>query len=124
MNATFPPRLPFEVFDGVGDVAGISVNSRLRECAIKKPAGRSDERMALLVFLISRLLANQKILADDLPSPKTVCVAFFHKGHALQYRARFRTVSRSLLTEAKPSEESPAFSLFKGTVRTSHHDPV
>jgi hypothetical protein len=60
VNATFAPRLPFEMFDGVGDVAGISVNSRLCECTIKKSAGRADERMALLVFLISRLLANQE----------------------------------------------------------------
>ena len=60
VNTTFAPRLPFEVFDGVGDVAGIPVNSRLCECTIQKPSRRSDKRMALLVFLISRLLANQE----------------------------------------------------------------
>src|ERR1051325_2176832 len=52
-------RLPFEVLDDVGDVDGFAIDARFFERAIEQFAGRTDERMALQVFVVARLLADE-----------------------------------------------------------------
>ena len=47
-----------EVFNGVGHVDPAAIDAGLLERLIQQAAGRTNERFALHVFLIARLLAN------------------------------------------------------------------
>src|SRR6266849_599089 len=46
VNAALAPWFPFEMFDNIGDVSLRTINTRLEEGIIKKPAGGADERLA------------------------------------------------------------------------------
>src|ERR1700722_309350 len=51
--------LELEMLDCAGDEHRLAVDAGLDDGAVEDAAGRADERMALLVFLIARLLADQ-----------------------------------------------------------------
>ena len=51
--------LPLEVFDGIGDVDGFAIESRLLDDAIEQAPGRSYEGVTPKVLLVARLLAHQ-----------------------------------------------------------------
>ena len=59
MNAAFAARLPFEVFDGVSDVYAFAVDAGFFQCPVQNAAGRSDERLAEAIFIVSRLFADE-----------------------------------------------------------------
>jgi hypothetical protein len=59
MNAPFPARLPFEMFDRVCDINLPTVDPRIFQRSVHDLAGRPHERLAGDVFVIARLLAYQ-----------------------------------------------------------------
>src|SRR5690349_16736503 len=59
MDPQFALADPLEVFDRVGDVNRAALDSGLLQRLVENLARRADERMALKVFLVARLLADQ-----------------------------------------------------------------
>src|SRR5687768_7516137 len=59
VDPPLPPRLPLEVFDGVGDIDLIARNTGIRERLVEHRAGRSDKGLSLPIFLVARLLADK-----------------------------------------------------------------
>src|SRR5689334_15186302 len=59
MNPSFPARLPFKMFNRVGDVDLLSLDPGFLESAIHHLSRRTDERLARQIFRVSRLLADQ-----------------------------------------------------------------
>jgi hypothetical protein len=59
VDSLLSPRLPLEVFDDVRDVGRLPVEAGRLEGAIQEPAGRTHERTAEEVILVSRLLADE-----------------------------------------------------------------
>src|SRR5581483_4101747 len=59
VQAPFAARLPLEMLHGVGDVEVLARHIGRLERAVEKPAGGADERQALPVLLVARLLAHQ-----------------------------------------------------------------
>jgi len=59
VNAPLTPRLPLEVLYGVGEVNILTVKARSRQRFVENSAGGSDERLALLVFFVARLLSDK-----------------------------------------------------------------
>ena len=59
MDAPLAARLPLEVLDGVRHVHRSAVDPDFRERLVEHPAGGADERPALLVLLVARLLADE-----------------------------------------------------------------
>jgi hypothetical protein len=59
VNAAFAARLPFEVFDNIGDVSLFAIDTCLLERAIKQTAGWTDERFAGEILLVARLFADK-----------------------------------------------------------------
>ena len=53
------PRLPLEVLDGVRHVDVVAIDPGGLEGTVEDASGRADERTALPVLLVSRLLAHQ-----------------------------------------------------------------
>jgi hypothetical protein len=60
MNAPFAARLPFKVFDGICNVNFFPINSRSRQRFVQQSSGRTYERFAFEILLISWLLADQQ----------------------------------------------------------------
>ena len=58
VNAAFSARLPFEMFDGVGDVQLFAVDTGGDEGFAKELPGRANKRFAFEVLLIPRLFAD------------------------------------------------------------------
>jgi hypothetical protein len=56
----FASWLPFEVFDGIGNVDIRPVDSSRLKALIKKLARGSYKWLPLLILMIARLLANEK----------------------------------------------------------------
>jgi hypothetical protein len=52
-------RLEFEMLDGIGSISARAVDARVAQRSIQQKPRRPDKRMAIAVFSISRLLANQ-----------------------------------------------------------------
>jgi len=50
--------LEFEVLDGIGQIDPFASDPAVKHCAIKQPAGRSDEWFALFVLNIAGRLAH------------------------------------------------------------------
>jgi hypothetical protein len=67
VQAAFAARLPTKVFYRVCNVNVVARNTRLVERFIKQPACRTDERLALFVFLVAGHFAKQ----NDVGSPRT-----------------------------------------------------
>ena len=59
VDAAFAARLPFEMFDGVGDVGFVAVDAGLFERGVEQFSCWADERLALAVFLIAGLLSDK-----------------------------------------------------------------
>ncbi|MGI9030383.1 MAG: hypothetical protein ACR2HP_10430, partial [Ilumatobacteraceae bacterium] len=59
VDAPFAAQLELEVLDGVGRVHVLALDAGVTQATPQHPAGRSDERVALVVLLITRLLADQ-----------------------------------------------------------------
>ncbi len=59
MQSALAARLELEMLDCVGHVDALAVNAGLGEGAVEHLSGRTDERLALQVFLIARLLADK-----------------------------------------------------------------
>ena len=59
VNATFAARRPLEVFDRVGQINAADGDARLVERFAKQTAGRADERLALPILDVARLLADE-----------------------------------------------------------------
>src|SRR5205085_8990908 len=58
VDAALPARRPLEVLDRVRDVHGVTVDAGLLERVVEHPSGRPDERLALEVLPVARLLAD------------------------------------------------------------------
>ena len=99
-GAALAALLELEMLHRIGDVDARALDPRFGERPIEEPAGRPDERSAGAVLGIPRLLAHEHHLGIREPSPKTVCVAPFHKGQARQARASSRTRARLVLPAA------------------------
>jgi len=71
VNAPLASGLPFEVLHDVGDIDIVARDARLRQRPVQQSACRSDEGMALDVFLVAWLLAHEhqaragRSLAED-----------------------------------------------------------
>jgi hypothetical protein len=59
VDAAFPAGRPFKMFDDVGDVSELPINTGFNQSLIKKPSGGSDERMPRQIFFIPRLLPDE-----------------------------------------------------------------
>jgi hypothetical protein len=59
VDAALSALLELEVLDGIGDVDAASVDAGIRHRPLQELAGGSNERPALPVFLVARLLANE-----------------------------------------------------------------
>ena len=59
MKPPLPTRLPFEVFDGIGDEQLRAVETGTGESPVQHGAGGTHERLTAQVFFVSRLLADQ-----------------------------------------------------------------
>lgn len=59
MQPPFAPRLVFEMLDRIGDIDRTPIEACFHKCAIEHGAGRPDKGMALNVFLIARLFADE-----------------------------------------------------------------
>jgi hypothetical protein len=59
VDAALAARLPFEVLHRVRNVGVGALDAALAQRAVQEMAGRADERVALLVLLVSGLLADQ-----------------------------------------------------------------
>ena len=62
MDAPLSARLPLEVLDRIGEVDGIARDAGISERLVEECACRADERLALTIFLITRLLADEQHL--------------------------------------------------------------
>jgi len=65
--AAFALRLPFEVFDGVGDVDIPADDTGLFQRSVEQASGRSHERMAGQILLIARLFTDKQQLGTRRP---------------------------------------------------------
>jgi len=68
-------RAPLEVLHGVGEIDLAALEAGPRERAIEQLPRRPDERPALAILLVARLLADSTRRACAGPSPSTACVA-------------------------------------------------
>src|SRR5688572_27072733 len=59
VQAALAARLPLEVLDRVGDVQVLALDARGLQRPVEQASGRPDERQALAVLLVARLLADQ-----------------------------------------------------------------
>ena len=59
MDPALALRLPLEVLDDVRDVCGRAVDPGLLHRLVEQPTCRADERLALLVLLVARLLPDE-----------------------------------------------------------------
>ncbi len=59
MDTPFPSGLPLEVLDRVCDLDLAARNAGVRERLVEYGAGRADERLALPILLVARLLADE-----------------------------------------------------------------
>src|SRR6059058_3746512 len=59
VDASLAARLPLEVLDDVGDVDLAPVDASVLERLVEELSGRPDERLALQVLLVARLLADE-----------------------------------------------------------------
>ncbi len=57
VDASFATRLPFEMFDDVGNVSCGAVDTGFREGSVEQFSCGADERVALQIFLIAGLFA-------------------------------------------------------------------
>jgi hypothetical protein len=89
METAFAARLPFEVFDGVGDVERFAVDAGGAECAIEELAGGADEGFSGAIFLVAGLFADDedagagRTLAEDRAggaAPEWTCAARRGRG--------------------------------------------
>src|SRR5690242_11641331 len=62
VDAALAAGLPLEVLDDVRDVDLAAVDARVLEGLVEKLPGRADERLALEVLLVARLLADEENL--------------------------------------------------------------
>src|SRR5690349_2465626 len=60
VNAAFATRLPFEMFDDVGDVGLFAIDAGISERIVEKLAGRTNERFAGQIFFVAGLLADKQ----------------------------------------------------------------
>src|SRR5690349_25170700 len=51
-------RFPFEMLDGIRHVHVVAGDARFLQRVVEQLSGRADERLALLILLIARLLAH------------------------------------------------------------------
>jgi hypothetical protein len=58
VKTQFAPGLPAKVFHRIGDVNQAPIDRSLFQTPIEKSAGRTDERLALAILLVSRLFAD------------------------------------------------------------------
>ena len=70
VNPTLPSRLPLEVFNRVGHVSLLAIDSGLDECFIENGAGRPHEGSAFDVFLVAGLLADEHYFSVGRPLTK------------------------------------------------------
>ena len=59
VDAAFAARLPFKMFDSIGDVNFRAIEAGGGEGLVQEFAGRADERFAREVFLMARLLTDE-----------------------------------------------------------------
>jgi len=59
MEPPHAARFPLEVLDRIGDVDRVAIYSCLFHAFSEKPSCRSDKRFSRLVFLVSRLFADE-----------------------------------------------------------------
>ena len=59
VDAAFAARLPFEMFDGVGDIGFVAIDAGLLERGVEEFSGGADEWLALAIFLVAWLLADE-----------------------------------------------------------------
>jgi hypothetical protein len=60
MDPPLPARLPFEVLHGIRDVGRGAVDPGLDERLVEKASGGADERPALQILTVARLLADEQ----------------------------------------------------------------
>jgi hypothetical protein len=70
MQPTLAARFVFEMFDRVGDVDLVAVETGFIQGAIEHTPGRPDKRMALPIFLITRLFADKHEVGTGIAVPK------------------------------------------------------
>src|SRR5207253_4940473 len=129
----FAARLPFKVFDDVGDVGAAAVDARFFERARQNAAGRSDERMAGQIFVVARLLADEHHIGFSLAfseyglrafAPEIACTTSLRRGlqrskrqtrwnrrseeHTSELQSRGHLVCRLLLEKKKPPHSTKA----------------
>ena len=92
MKPSFSPRLELEMLNGVRHVYALAVDARLTERFVQEKPGRADERAALTVFLIPRLLADQHNLCVLRTLPEY--------GLGRVFPQRTRLTGRGLATQA------------------------
>ena len=89
MDSPFAARLPFEVFDDVGDVGAAAVDARFLERMRQNAPGRPDERMASQIFFVAGLFADEHHIGVGLAfskyclrafAPEIACVASLRRG--------------------------------------------
>jgi hypothetical protein len=94
VNPAFAPlgRDPAKMFHRVRDVDVFAINACGVERLIENAARGSDEWMSgNILFILSPGCSPINIMdGRELPSPKTVWVAFFHRSQPLQLRAASR----------------------------------
>ena len=59
MDATLPPRLPFEMFHGIRDIDLLAIDAGSLERLIENFSSGPDEWTPLYVFLIPRLFSDE-----------------------------------------------------------------
>ena len=80
VDAPFAALLEFEMLDGVGDVHLVPIKSGLRQGPIEQQAGRSDERSALPILLVSGLLPYERNGRPNRPLPQHSTRSAWHEG--------------------------------------------
>ena len=59
MDAAFSARLPFEMFDRIGDVGFVAIDAGLFERCIQQFPGGTHEGSPLAIFLVARLFSDE-----------------------------------------------------------------
>ena len=119
VDAALPRSLELEVLDGVGHEDVPARDLRLRERPVEDRSGRPDERMALQIFLVARLLAD-----EDEPRAARAFAEDRLGGLAIEVAAA-ALLNRARKSGEVPRRRNPAFRSFEPlSYRRGSHEPV
>ena len=88
MYSTFAPRLPFEMFDGIGHIDLRTIDPDLGKSLFHQTPRRSNERMPAQVFLVSGHLADEHNSRRNISFAENRLRGVYVNVAALAFRSR------------------------------------